>query len=162
VVGRTPATETSAVHGAHFETYGKGARFAQVLGGGTSRPPNHPDTRAADNLFHMDAAAVLLMTFRHAPRFLEHLESAIPGGLAQLDVVIPHQASRLALDSHTRFGFRQTQIVRTLDCLGNCVAASIPLTLYAAIRCGRLRRGNRALLLGKGAGLSFGGVVFTY
>jgi len=162
VVGLTPAGEMSAVHGARFETYGSGARFTQVMGCGTSRPPNHPDTRAEDNLFHMDAEAVLLMTFRHAPQFLEHLKFAIPGGLSQLDVVIPHQASRLALDSHTRFGFKRQQIVRTLECLGNCVAASIPLTLHAAIRCGRLSRGNRALLLGTGAGLSFGGVVFTY
>ena len=162
VVGRTPAGETSAVHGARFETYGNGARFTQVMGCGTSRPPNHPNTRPDDNLFHMDAAAVLLMSLRHAPRFLEHLGCAIPGGLSQLDVVIPHQASKLALDSHTRFGFTQKQIVRTLECLGNCVAASIPLTLHAAIRSGRLQRGNRALLLGTGAGLSFGGVVFTY
>jgi 3-oxoacyl-[acyl-carrier-protein] synthase-3 len=102
------------------------------------------------------------MALRYSPRFLGHLERAVIGGTAQLDVVIPHQASKVALDSLVRMGFRDEQIVKTLDRLGNCIAASIPLTLHAAIRDGRLRRGNRALLIGTGAGLSFGAVVFTY
>lgn len=162
VLGRTPDGENSAVLAAHYETYGKGAHFAQLAGGGTRRHPNSPETTPADNLFHMDGPALLRMALRYSPRFLGHLERAVIGGTAQLDVVIPHQASKVALDSLVRLGFRDEQIVKTLDRLGNCIAASIPLTLHAAIRDGRLRRGNRALLIGTGAGLSFGAVVFTY
>jgi 3-oxoacyl-[acyl-carrier-protein] synthase-3 len=46
--------------------------------------------------------------------------------------------------------------------LGNCIAASIPVTLYEAVRQSRLRRGDRALLVGTGAGISLGGVILTY
>ena len=53
-------------------------------------------------------------------------------------------------------------MLRTLESLGNCVAASIPLTLHAGVASGRIRRGQRLLLMGTGAGLSFGGVVLTY
>ena len=45
---------------------------------------------------------------------------------------------------------------------GNQVAASLPSALDAAIASGRLKRGDTALLLGSGAGVSLGGVVMRY
>jgi 3-oxoacyl-[acyl-carrier-protein] synthase-3 len=60
------------------------------------------------------------------------------------------------------FGWPDTKIVRTLDRLGNCIAASIPATLYEAVRQGRLSRGDRVLLVGTGAGISLGGAILTY
>ena len=50
----------------------------------------------------------------------------------------------------------------TLDYLGNCVAASMPVALYQAYSQGRLQRGNQVLLIGTGAGLSLGGLIFTF
>jgi len=52
--------------------------------------------------------------------------------------------------------------VTTLDHLGNCIAASIPATLYVAIRQAHLQRGDEVLLVGTGAGLSLGGVILVY
>ena len=45
---------------------------------------------------------------------------------------------------------------------GNQVAASLPSALHVAICSGRLRRGDIALLLGSGAGVSLGGIVLRY
>jgi len=36
------------------------------------------------------------------------------------------------------------------------------LGLYAAVRDGRLQRGQRAILLGTGAGVTFGAALLTY
>jgi 3-oxoacyl-[acyl-carrier-protein] synthase-3 len=162
VVGRTPLGEKSAVHVALFETYSKGSEYAQVVGGGTRKHPNSIQTVPEDNLFYMDGPAVVKMVFRYSPRFLRRLKRVNPEDDARYDLVIPHQASKLALDSHSKFGFKDDCVVRTLDRFGNCIAASMPLTLHYAIQSGRLKRGDRALLLGTGAGLSFGGLVFTY
>jgi 3-oxoacyl-[acyl-carrier-protein] synthase III len=52
--------------------------------------------------------------------------------------------------------------MRTIEWLGNCVAASIPVTLYDAVRKGRIQRGDEVLLVGSGAGLSLGGMIITY
>ena len=59
-------------------------------------------------------------------------------------------------------GIDMTRVVLTLPTLGNCVAASIPLTLYEAIHSGVLKRGERCLMLGTGAGLSLGAALLTY
>ena len=61
-----------------------------------------------------------------------------------------------------RFGWKENKIIRTIETLGNCVAASIPATLYEGVRDGRIQRGNKVLLVGTGAGLSIGGLVLTF
>jgi 3-oxoacyl-[acyl-carrier-protein] synthase-3 len=42
------------------------------------------------------------------------------------------------------------------------VGASLPSALHDAIVSGRLRRGDHAILLGSGAGVSVGGAVLCY
>lgn len=162
VVVRTPEGEASAVHAARLETYGVGAEHTQIPGGGTGRHPNLETTTPEDNLFHMNGPEVFKMAVKYAPAFLERILPDFANQLAELKVVVPHQASKLALDAHTFFGMSEDIVARSLDRFGNCVAASIPLTLYETVRSGRIERGDKVFLLGTGAGLSLGGVVFTY
>jgi 3-oxoacyl-[acyl-carrier-protein] synthase-3 len=49
-----------------------------------------------------------------------------------------------------------------LDRYGNTTAASIPLVLEEAAATGRLRRGHHVLLMGFGAGLTWGAGVLRY
>jgi len=163
VVARTPDGEASCVHAARFETYGDGADFTAIYGGGTRRHPNAEHTRREDNLFHMDGRRIFRMVMRRAPAFLEALQPGLSQGLGDIRLLVPHQASRLALRAHaSQFGFDEARTVTTLERLGNCVAASIPATLYEAARDGRLSRGDKVLLLGTGAGLTLGGVLLTW
>jgi 3-oxoacyl-[acyl-carrier-protein] synthase III len=162
VVTRTPEGEASCVHAARLETYGAGAEHTQIPGGGSAHHPNKETTTFEDNLFHMNGPEVFKMAIKYAPPFLERLLPDFANAVGALKVVVPHQASKLALDSHTFLGMPEDKVARTLDRFGNCIAASIPLTLYEVIRAGRIERGDKFLLLGTGAGLSLGGVVATY
>jgi 3-oxoacyl-[acyl-carrier-protein] synthase-3 len=162
VLGRSAPGEASALHVARLETYGVGAYATQIPGGGSRRHPNLQTTVPEDNLFQMDGPAVFKLALEYAPRFLARLFAGAPFALPEMDCVVPHQASKRALDAHAALGIPAERVVRTLDRLGNCVAASIPLTLVEAVRTGRLRRGNRLLLVGTGAGLSLGGLIVTY
>ena len=81
----------------------------------------------------------------------------------QLDWIVPHQASHLALSHLTRrLGFRAERVIDIFAEHGNQVAASLPTALDIAIRDGRILRGQKLLLLGTGAGLSLGGCVLEY
>ncbi len=162
VVTRTPEGEASCVHAARLETYGVGAEFTQIPGGGSGRHPNNENTTFEDNLFHMNGPAVFKMAVKYAPPFLERLLPDFGNAVGEIKVVVPHQASKLALDAHTFMGMPEEMVARTLDRFGNCIAASIPLTLYEVVREGRIGRGDKVLLLGTGAGLSLGGLVLTY
>lgn len=162
VLGVTPAGELAGLCTARLETYGDGAYLTQVAGGGARKHPNQPNAQAVDNLFSMEGSKVARFALQHTPHFLERLRPGLSSGLGSIALVVPHQASLLALRTLAKFGWPSDQIVTTLDHLGNCIAASIPATLYSAIRQARLQRGDEVLLVGTGAGLSLGGVILIY
>ncbi|MGO4957290.1 beta-ketoacyl-ACP synthase III [Luteococcus sp. Sow4_B9] len=95
-----------------------------------------------------------------AERTRETLEAA---GLApeELDVFIPHQANNRITDSTLRQLKLPEGIVvaRDIAQMGNSSAASIPLALDAVLQSGEARSGQKALLMGFGAGLAYAGQV---
>lgn len=162
VVTRSGAGDKSMIHNAHLKTYGDGAYLTAIMGGGSGRHPAKPNHNPEDDLFHMDGPAVLRMVRGIASDYLEELYPGLSKSLVDIDVVVPHQASKVGLMMLSRFGWPQDRIMSTLEWLGNCVAASIPSTLYQSVRDGKIQRGHKVLLVGTGAGLSIGGLVLTY
>jgi len=162
VVVNTPTGEASRIQAIHLETYGEGAYLTTINGGGSRRSPNDPATRPEDNLFHMEGPQLLRLGRRRLGPFLERLRPGLSGSLGGIQWVIPHQPSHLGLRTLRHFGWPEARVIRTLDWLGNCIAASIPVTLYEAICQGCMQRGDEVLLLGTGAGFSMGGVILIY
>jgi 3-oxoacyl-[acyl-carrier-protein] synthase-3 len=127
---------------------------------GTTRRPADYLTLAQ---FRMDGQAVFHLVARHLDEFVDALVRGAGLGRDDLTLVIPHQASHLGLRYLTRrLGFARDRVVNIYADHGNQVSASLPSALHAAIRGGRLRRGDTALLLGSGAGVSLGGIVLRY
>ncbi|HEX8821019.1 MAG TPA: 3-oxoacyl-[acyl-carrier-protein] synthase III C-terminal domain-containing protein [Archangium sp.] len=162
VVVKTPEGEGSRVLSARLETYGDDADLTTILGGGTRKHPNDPNTRPLDNLFHMDGRRVYMRAVGKLGNFLEKLRPGLSEGLGSIQLVVPHQPSKLGLRSLRKYNFPPEQVVETVDKLGNCIAASIPATLYEAVRGQRMKRGDEVLMVGTGAGLSLGGLILTY
>jgi 3-oxoacyl-[acyl-carrier-protein] synthase-3 len=162
VVTRPEYGDKSMIHHAHFKTYGEGAYLTAIMGGGSARHPRFANHNPEDDLFHMDGSAVLRMVRGIAPEFLEELYPGLSKSIMDIDVVVPHQASKVGLMMLERFGWPQSKIMNTLETLGNCVSASIPATLYQAVIDGKIQRGQKILLVGTGAGLSIGGLVLTF
>jgi 3-oxoacyl-[acyl-carrier-protein] synthase-3 len=162
VVTRPKDGDGSILHHAHFKTYGEGAYLTAINGGGSRLHPRFPGHKPEDDLFHMDGPAVLRMVRGIAGGFLEELYPGLSKSLVDIDVVVPHQASKVGLMMLERFGWPEVKIMKTIEWLGNCVAASIPSTLYQAVRDGHIQRGKKVLMAGTGAGLSIGGLVITY
>lgn len=162
VVTKSDTNDKSMIHHAHFKTYGDGAYLTTIMGGGSRLHPRFDGHKPEDDLFHMDGPAVLRMVRGIAHDFLDELYPGLSKSLVDIDVVVPHQASKVGLMMLERFGWPENKIMRTIETLGNCVAASIPATLYQAVRDGHIQRGQKVLLVGTGAGLSIGGLVLTY
>lgn len=80
-----------------------------------------------------------------------------------LDIIIPHQANvRIIETAAKNLGLSMDKFYLNLSKHGNTSSASIPLALYDAVKDGRLKRGDKACIVGFGAGLTYGGVVFEY
>ncbi len=162
VVTQSGQGDLSLIHHAHLKTYGDGAYLTSIMGGGSRKHPHKPNHNPDDDLFHMDGPAVLRMVRGIGADFLEELYPGLSTSLVDIDIVIPHQASKVGLLMLQRFGWPDERIMSTLELLGNCVAASIPVTLYQAVRDGKIQRGTKVLMAGTGAGLSIGGLVLTF
>ena len=162
VVTRANDGEPCMLHNAHFKTYGEGAYLTTIMGGGSRLHPRFAGHNPEDDLFHMDGPAVLRMVRGLAHEFLEELYPGLSKSLVDIEVVVPHQASKVGLMMLERFGWPRSKTMSTLEKLGNCVSASIPATLYQAVRNGDIQRGQKVLLVGTGAGLNIGGLVMTY
>ena len=138
-----------------MSTWPSGSGLTEVRGGGTRKHPQDPNTTKEDNLFSMDGPAIYKIARKQVYRIL--LKTLKRTGLKResIDWVIPHQASGKAIEAYVSVGgFRREQVLETISQFGNCVAASVPMTLSMAINDGRIKRGDLLLLIGTGAGLS--------
>ncbi|MHB8508991.1 MAG: beta-ketoacyl-ACP synthase III [Candidatus Dormibacteria bacterium] len=106
-------------------------------------------------------------TFKSATRALEDAAlracAAAGVGISDLDLVVPHQANVRILEAVARrLGVSMDRFVVNLDRYGNTSSASIPLALDEAISDGRLKTGDRVLLVGFGSGLTWSATVMTW
>jgi 3-oxoacyl-[acyl-carrier-protein] synthase-3 len=162
ILTRTPLGEASAIGCAHFATHSSGAALTMLAGGGTRHHPNDPATTPAMNLFHMDGPAIFKKAGRLLGPFLDAYWAKSALQADAFDWIVPHQASRHGLEFLGRAGFAPSKIIANLATRGNCIAASIPLALTEAVQAQTIRRGDQLLLLGSGAGLTFGAVAVTF
>jgi 3-oxoacyl-[acyl-carrier-protein] synthase-3 len=163
LIGRAPEGEASRIVLSRFSTFSEGVELAQVRGAGTLHHPNSEGTTPEMNLFQMRGPEIFKLATKHMKTFLDQFFDQLPWNRGELDVVVPHQASQMALRQLTkRYGFRDEQVVSNLPIRGNCVAASIPLLLSETVEQRRIGRGDRVLLLGTGAGLTLGAVALVF
>lgn len=74
-----------------------------------------------------------------------------------MDLMVPHQANiRIIEAARKRFGLDEEKVVLTIHKYGNSSASSIAIALDEAIREGRAKPGHVLVLVGFGAGLTWG------
>ncbi len=105
--------------------------------------------------------------FRHAVTNLAAVMEETLGvaGLTSADVdwVVPHQANARILDATARkLGLSPDKVVVTVDQHANTSAASVPLALDAAVRDGRIKRGDLLVLEAMGGGFTWGAAVVRF
>jgi 3-oxoacyl-[acyl-carrier-protein] synthase-3 len=162
VLEPTPKNEGSALVGWRMGTWPKGAGLTELRGYGLTRSPRDPDTRPEDNLFAMDGPGVYKMALRRVRPLVQDLLKDNGLGPDDVDWLVPHQASGPGLAMLPRLGFPAERTINIVGQYGNCVAASIPMALAHLAASGRVRRGQRVLLLGTGAGFSVAGALLRW
>lgn len=105
--------------------------------------------------------------FKVAVRTLGRLvdETLESSGLSRADIdwVVPHQANiRIISATAKKLDIPMERVVVTVQKHGNTSAASIPLALDAAVRDGRIQRGQLLLLEAFGAGFTWGSALVRY
>jgi len=111
----------------------------------------------------MRGAEVFKMAVTTLGRIVDETLDAAGWEKSDVDWLIPHQANiRIIQATARKLQLPMERVVVTVNEHGNTSAASIPLALDAAVRDGRIKRGENLLMEGFGGGFTWGSVLATY
>ena len=148
-----------------LKTYSEGVYDTIIKGGGNKMPPKMYDFDARNHSFQMNGKRLLRLGKRELPIFMKEFFSTIGINPKKIEHCIPHQASKAGLIIFEscfplkKYGVR---VVSTLEDYGNCIAASIPMTLSMHLEKNQIIEGERCLLVGTSAGFGIGAALLQF
>ena len=135
---------------------GSGAELLMVPAGGSHMPASHESISSGSHYIKMSGREVFRFATTVIPKATEAVVRKAGWQLADLAQVIPHQANMRIIDSAVkRLGLPPERFFVNLDRYGNTSAASIPIALCEAIAGGRIKAGDKLVLVAFGAGLTW-------
>lgn len=142
---------------------GSGGPLLSQPAGGSKFPASRETVEKKLHTLHMAGNEVYKFAVRiMGEAAVKALEKA---GLTREDVqlLIPHQANIRIVDAAVkRLGISPSKVAVNLNKYGNMSAASIPVALDEALKEGRLTEGDVLVMVGFGAGLTWGACVLKW
>ena len=122
-----------------------------------------PSTTGTVGHLRMEGREVFKHAVVNIASVMEEAMTAAGVKPSDVDWFVPHQANRRILEGTARkLGIREDRIIMTLDRHGNTSAASIPLAFDAAVKDGRIAKGDLVLFEAMGGGFTWGAVLARY
>jgi 3-oxoacyl-[acyl-carrier-protein] synthase III len=144
-------------------TDGSGLSNLWIPGGGSSRPISEAIIKDRMHFVKMSGRDVFKFAIQalseSSLKVLEQ-EGLTPG---DIKLMIPHQANiRIIKAAARKLRLSEDQVFVNIDKYGNTVAASVGLALREAYDAGKMSPGDRVLIVGFGAGLSWGATLVNW
>src|SRR5512147_595128 len=139
---------------------GSGGDSLSLPAGGSRYPATEATVHEGKHYIHMDGKAV----FRFATRVMASAtqEALDAAGLTveQVKWIIPHQANIRIIDAAARgLKLPMDRFIVNLDRYGNTSTASIPIATVEAVEKGQIKAGDKLVMVGFGAGLTWGALT---
>ena len=143
-----------------MSSWPEGASFTEVRGGGTNLHPQDEITQEEDNLFSMNGPEVFRFSLPKVHDMILQILTRNNLEQSDIDLLIPHQASKKGIDAYSKYGgFQNDKVMNIISKTGNCVAASLPLALALAYEKKIIKKNDLIFLVGTGAGLSIASAI---
>ena len=114
----------------------------------------------APSYIHMEGQSVFRFAVETVPRCISQVLEQAGLGVEDVDCYVFHQANQRIIDLAMRkLHLPPEKCTGNIAHTGNTSAASVPLLLDELVSTGALRSGQRALCVGFGAGLTWGGAL---
>lgn len=134
-----------------------------IPGGAAARPATNATVAAREHYMRMKGGETFKLAVRKlGSTALRALEKA-GLGLDDVDLVVPHQANVRILEALAKhMSFPMERVFVNIDKYGNTSAASVPIALCEAVAEGRVKRGDRIVLVAFGAGGTAGAIALEW
>lgn len=158
-----PAEPTFGIMDFHHRVDGSGRDDLLMPAGGSLHPPSVETVTGRQHFLKQNGKVV----FKFAvSQMVESVQVVLQrNGLTPADValLVPHQANQRILDAvGERLGLSSERVASVLACYGNTTGATLPLALDAAVRKGKLKRGDLMVFAAVGAGFTAGATLVRW
>ena len=142
---------------------GSGESLLSIPAGGSKLPATHETVDKKQHMIQMNGREVFRFATRVMASATREAVSLAGWDLDDVTWVIPHQANMRIIEAAAR-GLRMPieKFVINLSSYGNTSTASIPLAACEALQSGRIQDGDRLVLVGFGAGLTWGAMTLEW
>ncbi|WP_255813294.1 beta-ketoacyl-ACP synthase III [Acidaminobacter sp. JC074] len=142
---------------------GSGGKFLSQPAGG-SRMPATKET--VDNRLHyikMDGSEVFKFAVRIMASSSQKVIEKAGWNMDELDYLVPHQANiRIINSAGKKLKLPADRVHVNLDKFGNTSAGSVPIALDEAVRSGKIKKGDKVVLVAFGGGLTWGALAVEF
>ena len=154
--------ESGVIHSKQH-TYSEGVHDTEIRGGcGLLTAFKMTAENKEDYYFDMKGKRVLKLTATKMPEFFNNFLKDMGMTVNDIDFLIPHQASKALKLIMERLNVPKEKYIDRVSEWGNMISAAVPMALYTAINEGKIKRGNKIVLCGTAAGLTFNALCMVY
>ena len=139
---------------------GSGGDLLSVPAGGSRHPAAEATIHAGEHFIHMDGREVFRFATRVMASSTKEAVEAAGLTLDQVQCIVPHQANIRIIEAAARgLKLPMEKFVVNLDRYGNTSTASIPIAMVEAVAGGRIKPGDKLVMVGFGGGLTWGAMA---
>jgi 3-oxoacyl-[acyl-carrier-protein] synthase-3 len=144
-------------------TNGSNIEALYVPGVGFRRRPyvSHEQLAALENIPVMEGRAVFKEAVSKMPDAVRQVCAAAGVELAQLDVLLIHQANLRIVEAVTKqLGMDPAKVPHNIERYGNTTAGTLPILYHECVQDGRIRPGMLICFTALGSGLHWGAALY--
>lgn len=146
-----------------FKLYAKLPEPNNPFKNGTSNWGNEEVNAYPDGFITMEGDEIFKFATTVIPEAVNQAVEKAGITLEELDMLVPHQANiRILKSANKRLKLQEEKLFVGIEEFGNISSACIPLAIHTLVTSNRLERGNKVCVVGFGAGLTYGAVVFEW
>ena len=147
----------------HCAADGSGADLMVLPAGGSRRPASHESVDERLHYVKLEGRTVFKKAVGKIIDLVDESLTRCHLTRDDIDLIIPHQMNaRIIEAAAARLELPMSKIYMNLDRYGNTSAATIPIAVDEAVRGGRLKKGDLAVLVAFGGGMTWASALIRW
>src|SRR5687767_9288867 len=139
---------------------GSGGDLLTLAGGGSRYPASESTLVKGQHYIQMDGKEVFRFATRVMASATQEVLACAGLTLDQVQWIIPHQANIRIIEAAARgLKLPMDRFIVNLERYGNTSTASIPIAMVEALEKGQIKPGDKIVMVGFGAGLTWGALA---
>lgn len=156
-------TEEPGIIEEYLMADGSGRDFLTLPGSGSKLPDTFEAIDNGLRFTHMDGKEVFKFAVKAMPEAVKQVLDRAGVTVSEIDCLVPHQANiRIIESAAKRLEFPMEKVAISIDKYGNMSSGTIPITIFEAYESKKIKKGDNVVLVGFGAGLTYGAIYLKW